>query len=431
MNTLLLLLSLFLTPKGTAVTEFNNGDTICIFAPDGNAALETPEKTDWYLLPDTTNAFLTDAKEFSVRNGDGVAVKHDGQWFYRYIFELDTIASYELSVEPECQSTRVQLNKEIPALRYTDATGNSRRLNRAITFRYHNLAWKGEDGWQEQEYFIGLPDNGKDYNLPPIYTKTYITLIADSAWRDELGMASVDITEQLLSPIAYAIHPTHITTTRWEGQDQVNEIEAPSKADFLSGSGPLDILFQANPTPTAEWFTWEIYKGTTLLFSRRETDLRYHFEEGGNYTVCISATNSTCECENNDSTCYAEFNVVISESYLNVPNVFTPNGDGANDEFRVDYKSIVEYHIWVYNRWNKLVYESTNPMEGWDGTINGRPAAAGAYFYVIRAKGVDATKGADFMSKIKYNKKRNSANPEERSALLGIYQLSGDINLLR
>jgi gliding motility-associated-like protein len=123
-----------------------------------------------------------------------------------------------------------------------------------------------------------------------------------------------------------------------------------------------------------------------------------------------------------------EVKVNISESYLAVPNVFTPNGDGMNDEFRVAYRSLKEFHIWVYNRWGKLVYESTDPAKGWDGTINGRPAAEGAYFYVVRAKGTDADKYADYIGlKATYNKKKLEAD----KSVIGIYQMSGDINLIR
>ena len=119
--------------------------------------------------------------------------------------------------------------------------------------------------------------------------------------------------------------------------------------------------------------------------------------------------------------------VAITESFIDVPNVFTPNGDGQNDEFRVAYKSIAEFHCWVYNRWGKLVYDWTDPAKGWDGTINGRPAAEGAYFYVIRAKGTDAAKGQGYISKPAYNRAKKNSDTK----ILGIYQLSGDINLLR
>ena len=109
---------------------------------------------------------------------------------------------------------------------------------------------------------------------------------------------------------------------------------------------------------------------------------------------------------------------------LVVPNVFTPNGDGTHDEFRVVYRSIKEFHCWVYNRLGHQVFYSNNPDKGWDGTIHGRPAAEGAYYYVIRALGTDAE--SDYMAKPKYTKKLKKGEQP-----LGVYQLSGDINLLR
>jgi gliding motility-associated-like protein len=95
---------------------------------------------------------------------------------------------------------------------------------------------------------------------------------------------------------------------------------------------------------------------------------------------------------------------------LLVPNVFTPNGDGANDEFRVVYRSIKEFHCWVYNRWGMLVYQWSDPAKGWDGTIGGRPAAEGAYFYVIRALGTDADENAKYTLKPVYKKQKEKQN---------------------
>ena len=80
--------------------------------------------------------------------------------------------------------------------------------------------------------------------------------------------------------------------------------------------------------------------------------------------------------------------------------------------------------MWVYNRWGKLVYKSDDPSKGWDGYIGDRPAAEGAYYYVIRALGTDAETG--YMSKPAYNKKLN-----KQELPIGVWQLSGDINLLR
>ncbi|MEI6766703.1 MAG: gliding motility-associated C-terminal domain-containing protein [Bacteroidota bacterium] len=70
-----------------------------------------------------------------------------------------------------------------------------------------------------------------------------------------------------------------------------------------------------------------------------------------------------------------------------VPNVFTPNGDGYNDTFKVKSSGLTEIDAQVFNRWGKLVYKWTDPLKGWDGKIKGTNASEGVYYYVIKLKG--------------------------------------------
>jgi gliding motility-associated-like protein len=67
-----------------------------------------------------------------------------------------------------------------------------------------------------------------------------------------------------------------------------------------------------------------------------------------------------------------------------LPNVFTPNGDGFNDLFRpFPYRQIESINIIIYNRWGQLVFESNNPEINWNGNdLNGNPLPDGVYFYV-------------------------------------------------
>lgn len=71
-----------------------------------------------------------------------------------------------------------------------------------------------------------------------------------------------------------------------------------------------------------------------------------------------------------------------------LPNSFTPNGDRLNDVFRpipVGIRSTDYFR--VFNRYGKLMYETRQWMQGWDGTIKGKPAEAGTYVWMI--KGID------------------------------------------
>lgn len=68
-----------------------------------------------------------------------------------------------------------------------------------------------------------------------------------------------------------------------------------------------------------------------------------------------------------------------------VPNVFTPNGDKVNDTYLIKVKFMSAYEITIFNRWGKQVFYSTDSNAPWDGNIDGSPAAAGVYYYIIRA----------------------------------------------
>ena len=295
---------------------------------------------------------------------------------------------------------------------------------RTYSLSYNALAWNTEQ-WADSLVEDGGTLSPTIYLQRALYGPTTITLCYDAEIRTALGLdsACIEVDVPLESIIAVKHELTSLTTIR----DAKNEKNRPTSQDIIKAtvgediSGPLEVAFYSNATPAARYFQWDIYHSTEHIVRRFDPDIRYLFSEPGAYRVVCKVSNNTCA---SDST---EMMVAISESYLAVPNVFTPNGDGQNDEFRVAYRSLAEFHIWVYNRWGKLVYESDDPAKGWDGTIGSRPASEGAYFYVIRAKGTDAAKDAEYMSKISYNKKKLNAD----EAVIGIYQLSGDINLLR
>jgi len=75
---------------------------------------------------------------------------------------------------------------------------------------------------------------------------------------------------------------------------------------------------------------------------------------------------------------------------IDIPNSFTPNGDGKNDVFRVaSYGDIVRIlHFDVFDRWGKRVWtgRGADNSRGWDGSYDGTPAAAGTYFYRVETE---------------------------------------------
>jgi gliding motility-associated-like protein len=103
----------------------------------------------------------------------------------------------------------------------------------------------------------------------------------------------------------------------------------------------------------------------------------------------LSQTMYTLEVRNNN--CAAKDSVLIKmicdEARVSIPNAFSPNGDGRNDEFIIKGISYVK-HLLIFNRWGQKVFERNNFIAAdrstcWDGTLKGYPASPGTYVYFV------------------------------------------------
>lgn len=422
--------ALHVQPVGIAGQDWvfieNQGDTIYVFAagidmrhPSGNI--------DWYKVDGTLYQSNTD--EIYPDDG-GYYTLQNGEKEYFYVFSYANYkanpADWQLDVTPACEYTTLSLSGTLPQpLTYTLPDGKTRTVERKCTVSYTDISWnEGEMQWADSAATASFDFPAASFSLPALYKATDISLTVDNI-AQSLNMPVDSVTTTLVSPIAVKSHVTSRTEVRGKQGELSNELERPTDESVLTGSAQLRIQFYSTPTPAAAFFLWHVYQGTQLIFTRNDEDLFEVFSEPAAYRVVSTVTGLQCPCETctKDST---EITVNISASDLRVPNVFTPNGDGLNDEFRVQYRSIIEFHCWVYNRWGKLVYEWTDPAKGWDGTINGRPAPEGAYFYVIRARGSDANPNQGYKTKAAY--RRSQLKNDD---MVGIYQLSGDINLIR
>ena len=91
--------------------------------------------------------------------------------------------------------------------------------------------------------------------------------------------------------------------------------------------------------------------------------------------------------------CAPGYIYVDRASLLEVPNIFSPNGDGVNDYFQVHAQTLKKFSGKIVNRYGRVVYEWTdweNMESGWDGRLNGTTKATpGVYYYIIEAEGYD------------------------------------------
>jgi gliding motility-associated-like protein len=70
------------------------------------------------------------------------------------------------------------------------------------------------------------------------------------------------------------------------------------------------------------------------------------------------------------------------------PNAFSPNRDNTNDEFRVIVQNNcdpISYHLRIFDRYGRLVFESMDPNESWNGEYNARQVKEGVYLWQLQA----------------------------------------------
>jgi gliding motility-associated-like protein len=80
----------------------------------------------------------------------------------------------------------------------------------------------------------------------------------------------------------------------------------------------------------------------------------------------------------------------IKNADIYVPNAFTPNGDGRNDNLHPLLRGIKQLHYFrVYNRWGQLLFESKEDGKGWDGRLNGTLQDSQVVVWLVEGLGID------------------------------------------
>lgn len=116
---------------------------------------------------------------------------------------------------------------------------------------------------------------------------------------------------------------------------------------------------------------------TTYLWSDGSTERIRLLGEAGSYEVV--ATNAC-------GTGSAQLNLATEDCActLYAPTAFSPNDDGLNERYAIVTRCVLsDFRMLVYNRWGELVYSSQSLDQGWDGTIDGKPAPPGNYVYQL------------------------------------------------
>ena len=159
---------------------------------------------------------------------------------------------------------------------------------------------------------------------------------------------------------------------------------------------------------------YQVYDGATItLYATDLPGFSYSWSPSDNL---YSPYNSSTSAKMYESTefsvfvtdnkgCSKEGKLQIKVEYVNcdepnifIPNAFTPNSDGVNDEIGVSGEYIFSINLAVYDRWGEKVFHTTDINRTWDGNFRGKPCQSGVYYYKLEVKclgGKTFVKGGD------------------------------------
>jgi gliding motility-associated-like protein len=164
--------------------------------------------------------------------------------------------------------------------------------------------------------------------------------------------------------------------------DQVDVIKDPVPiasftANVYSGEDPLTVNFN-NTSTGANTYQW-IFDGNNQSTDKNPV---FVYKIPNTFTVLLICSDST-KCPD---TARAEIRV-FERFTVEIPNVFTPNGDGINDVFTINSTGIQELSCEIYDRWGLKIYNWDKKNDGWDGrTLSGSKATEGTYFFILKIK---------------------------------------------
>ena len=153
-------------------------------------------------------------------------------------------------------------------------------------------------------------------------------------------------------------------------------------SDFSMSSDNITIsefiLFTDNSYSDAPIISWNWNFGDGNTSSSQNPSHLYETEN--QYTICLKIQDEN-GCEDQKCKIINIYN--NTQSYI--PNIFTVNNDGINDEFLPIVYGIQEstYELLIYDRWGKLLFSTNNYKKGWDGTYNGQLLTQDVYSYKV------------------------------------------------
>lgn len=249
-------------------------------------------------------------------------------------------------------TTTMVINHQFGATTTSDFDATYAGCNRDYEATFHNLSdnadtfqWDFGDGTTSNlaEPVHSFPDSGT-------YTVQLIAISSGCNRRDTLRK-SITFIDTLVTPSVY-----------------------PSYPDCSDGRIEVDIV---NNRKRYEYH-W-IYNGKSYVGEHPSIV----FQQRGVHQIMLTVEDTLCNASHDFN---FEINVIAINKTTFVPNSFTPDDDGVNDQFEIFGQSCEgSDYMRIYNRWGQLIFETDTPFDTfWDGTYKGEPVPAGVYTYSLK-----------------------------------------------
>ncbi len=230
-------------------------------------------------------------------------------------------------------------------------------------------------------------------STPQIGTYTY-TWTTPEGFNAQGANIYVPITDKYKPGTAYTVTASNITSNNTfcagGSATVIPNVSAAPVAAFTTVPQPnttLEVpssITFTNTSVDANSYLWDF--GDAAVST--EMTPTHKYTTGGKYHIKLTAFN-TNGCSSSVTT--GDFILKYSNTIL-LFNSFTPNADNINDKFVASITNISTFHIQVFNRYGKKVFETRDQSINWDGTSNGSAAPVGTYYYIIDAIGLDGNK---------------------------------------
>jgi gliding motility-associated-like protein len=303
-------------------------------------------------------------------------------WIIDYSKYLPVFRSLNVNEDNDkCSKLRLDVNADVPALKYYTSTGVLSTLTRKFTLFYTTLEWLSESLVFAPKEESKVVENLSVIEVNAPLKDTDFVLSGDE-YAEHFGVGKT-ISTPVYQAVAVEAHGVDIR----DKEKAPNEFEEQG-----AGSAPIHITFNGYANdPVSGMYIWKISKldknGNWISVVRYpDKNMSYSFVEDGDFRIDLEVIDRKSVCVDSSQT----FSVKIGDTEIKVPKAFSPGSSpGANDEFRISYTSVINFKCTIFNRWGTKLYEWNDPAKGWDGRVNGRFVPTGVYFYIIQYKGTN------------------------------------------